>query len=50
MKSTRSPHPSIKKLLDGLQQKKDDDVAVSTLKERALSRSANSDWYSERSI
>src|SRR4051794_1783683 len=40
MKSARRPDASIKRFLDGLEQKNDDEVAVTTLKGRALSRSA----------
>ena len=42
MKSARHPEASIKKLLDSLEQKNDNEVAVTTLKGRALSRSATS--------
>ncbi len=40
MKSARRSGASIEKFLDGLEQKNDNEVAVTTLKGRALSRSA----------
>jgi hypothetical protein len=42
MKTAHYPDASVKKLLDSLKQKNDDEVAVMTLKGRALSRSATS--------
>ena len=40
MKNALRPSAPIKKFLEGLKQKDDDEIAVTTLKGRALSRSA----------